>query len=215
MSGVPPGAGPGASHRLLSEKRLCLATHNAGKAREVAALLSEHGIAVVTAGELGLPVPEETETSFVGNASLKALAAARASGMVSLADDSGFSVAALDGAPGVYTADWAERPDGSRDYAQAMAKVERLARHSADRAAWFSCALAVAWPDGHVEAFLGEAPGRWVWPPRGGRGFGYDPMFVPDGEALSFAEMEPGRKHAISHRAAAFRMLREACLPTS
>ncbi|HEY8613646.1 MAG TPA: non-canonical purine NTP pyrophosphatase, partial [Roseomonas sp.] len=121
--------------------------------------------------------------------------------------------AALDGAPGVYTADWAEQPDGTRDYAAAMAKVERLARHARDRKAWFSCALALAWPDGHVEAFLGEAPGQWVWPPRGAAGFGYDPMFVPDGETLSFAEMDPARKHAISHRAAAFRLLSEACLP--
>nr|WP_245215292.1 non-canonical purine NTP pyrophosphatase [Pararoseomonas baculiformis] len=198
---------------MLAEKRLCLATHNAGKARENAALLAGHGIEVVTAGELGLPVPEETETSFIGNATLKALAAARASGMVSMADDSGFSVAALDGAPGVHTADWAEQPDGTRDYAAAMAKVERLARHSPDRKAWFSCALALAWPDGHVEAFLGEAHGEWVWPPRGEKGFGYDPIFVPAGEAQSFAEMDPARKHAISHRAAAFRLLAEACLP--
>ena len=201
------------AHRPLTEKRLVLATHNAGKAREVAALLAGHGIAVVTAGELGLPVPEETETTFIGNASLKALAAARASGTVALADDSGFSAAALDGAPGVYTADWAEQPDGTRDYTKAMAKVERLARHSPDRAAWFSCALVLAWPDGHVEAFLGEAHGRWVWPPRGDHGFGYDPMFVPEGETQTFAEMDPARKHAISHRAAAFRMLEEACLP--
>jgi XTP/dITP diphosphohydrolase len=179
----------------------------------VAALLAEHGIEVVTAGELGLPVPEETETTFIGNATLKAQAAARASGMVAMADDSGFSVAALDGAPGVYTADWAEQPDGTRDYAAAMAKVERLARHAADRKAWFSCALVLAWPDGHVEAFLGEAPGRWIWPPRGAKGFGYDPMFVPDGEALTFAEMDPVRKHEISHRAAAFRLLSAACLP--
>ena len=201
------------AHRPLVEKRLCLATHNAGKAREVTALLAEHGIEVVTAGELGLPVPDETETSFAGNASLKALAAARASGMVAMADDSGFSVAALDGAPGVYTADWAEQPDGTRDYARAMAKVERLARHSPNRRAWFSCALAIAWPDGHVESFLGEAPGGWIWPPRGRSGFGYDPMFVPEGETLTFAEMEPSRKHAISHRAAAFRLLSAACLP--
>lgn len=198
--------------RRLSEGRLLLATHNAGKAREVAALLSGHGIEVVTAGELGLPVPEETETSFIGNATLKARAAAKASGMVSLADDSGFSVAALDGAPGVYTADWAEKPDGTRDYAAAMAKVERLARHARDRRAWFSCALVLAWPDGHVESFLGEAHGEWVWPPRGAAGFGYDPMFVPSGESQTFAEMDPARKHAISHRAAAFRLLSAACL---
>ena len=199
--------------RPLTEKRLVLATHNAGKAREVAALLAEHGIEVVTAGSLGLPVPEETESSFIGNATIKALAAARASGTVALADDSGFSAAALDGAPGVYTADWAEQPDGTRDYAAAMAKVERLARHSPDRKAWFSCALVLAWPDGHVESFLGEAHGEWVWPPRGEKGFGYDPMFVPDGETQSFAEMDPARKHAISHRAAAFRLLSEALLP--
>ncbi|MBP0493713.1 RdgB/HAM1 family non-canonical purine NTP pyrophosphatase [Roseomonas indoligenes] len=199
--------------RALTEKRLVLATHNAGKAREVAALLAEHAIEVITAGSLGLPVPEETENTFVGNATIKALAAARASNTVSLADDSGFSVAALDGAPGVYTADWAEQPDGTRDYAAAMAKVERLARHSPDRKAWFSCALVLAWPDGHVESFLGESHGVWVWPARGEKGFGYDPMFVPDGETQSFAEMDPARKHAISHRAAAFRLLSEACLP--
>jgi len=200
------------THRRLAETRIVLATHNAGKARENAALLAAHGIAVVTAGELGLPVPEETEASFVGNATLKALAAARASGLTAMADDSGFSVASIDGAPGVRTADWAERPDGTRDYAAAMAKVERLARHAPDRAAWFSCALALAWPDGHVEAFLGEAHGTWTWPPRGERGFGYDPMFVPDGRDLTFGEMEPAEKHAISHRAAAFRLLSAACL---
>ena len=207
-------------HRLVTGTRLILATHNAGKARENAALLAERGIAVVTAGELGLPVPEETADSFLGNATLKALAAARAGGMLAMADDSGFSVAALDGAPGVRTADWAERPDGTRDYAAAMAKVERLARHAPDlvrgaRAAWFSCALVLAWPDGHVEGFLGEAHGDWVWPPRGARGFGYDPMFVPAGQALTFGEMEPAAKHAISHRAAAFRLLSAACLPPS
>jgi XTP/dITP diphosphohydrolase len=201
------------SHRRLAERRICLATHNAGKARENAALLAEYGITVVTAGELGLPEPAETETSFIGNAKLKALAAARASGMVAMADDSGFSVAALDGAPGVHTADWATMPDGRRDYTAAMAKVERLARHASDHAAWFSCALALAWPDGHVEAFLGEAHGHWLWPPRGDRGFGYDPMFMPEGEVLTFGEMKPDRKHAISHRAAAFRLLAEACLP--
>jgi len=200
------------THRPLTETRLLLATHNAGKAREVSALLAEHGIAVVTAGELGLPVPEETETTFVGNATIKALAAAKAGGMVALADDSGFSVKALDGAPGVYTADWAEQPDGTRDYAAAMAKVERLARHAPDRGAWFSCALVLAWPDGHVESFLGEAHGTWVWPPRGEKGFGYDPIFVPEGETKTFAEIDPALKHRISHRAAAFRLLKAGCL---
>jgi XTP/dITP diphosphohydrolase len=200
------------SHRRLAGPKLVLATHNAGKVREVAALLAPWGFAVVSAGELGLPEPAETEESFLGNAGIKALAAARASGLPALADDSGFSVAALDGAPGVRTADWAETPAG-RDYTMAMGKVEKLARHAADRRAWFSCALVLAWPDGHTEGFLGEAHGQWVWPPRGAHGFGYDPMFVPEGHAETFAEMTPEAKHEISHRAAAFRLLRDACLP--
>ena len=200
------------SHRRLAGPKLVLATHNAGKVREVAALLAPWGFAVVSAGELGLPEPAETEDSFLGNAGIKALAAARASGLPALADDSGFSVAALDGAPGVRTADWAETPAG-RDYAMAMGKVEKLARHAADRGAWFSCALVLAWPDGHTEGFLGEAHGQWVWPPRGAHGFGYDPMFVPAGHTETFAEMTPEAKHEISHRAAAFRQLRDACLP--
>jgi XTP/dITP diphosphohydrolase len=200
------------SHRRLTEARVALASHNAGKVRENAALLAPHGISIVSAKELGLPEPEETEDTFLGNATIKALAAARAAGMVALADDSGFSVAALDGAPGVRTADWAETPAG-RDYAMAMAKVEKLARHAADRRAWFSCALVLAWPDGHVEGFLGEAHGNWVWPPRGENGFGYDPMFVPDGGRETFGEMTAAAKHAISHRAAAFRQLAAACLP--
>ncbi len=199
------------SHRLLTETRIILASHNAGKVRENAALLAEYGVTVVSAGELGLPEPEETEDSFLGNARLKALAAARASGLVALADDSGFSVAALDGAPGVRTADWAATPSG-RDYAMAMAKVEKLARHARDRRAWFSCALVLAWPDGHTEGFLGEAHGSWTWPPRGERGFGYDPMFIPDGHTETFGEMNPALKHGISHRAAAFRQLAAACL---
>jgi XTP/dITP diphosphohydrolase len=167
---------------------------------------------VVSAGSLGLPEPAETEESFLGNARIKALAAARAAGLPALADDSGFSVAALDGAPGVRTADWAETP-GGRDYTLAMGKVEKLARHAGDRRAWFSCALVLAWPDGHTEGFLGEAHGHWVWPPRGTQGFGYDPMFVPDGHAETFAEMAPAAKHAISHRAAAFSRFAAACLP--
>jgi XTP/dITP diphosphohydrolase len=199
------------SHRILTETRIVLASHNAGKVRENAALLAEYGVTVVSAGELGLPEPAETEDSFLGNARIKALAATKASGLVALADDSGFSVAALDGAPGVRTADWAETP-GGRDYAMAMAKVEKLARHAADRRAWFSCALVLAWPDGHTEGFLGEAHGRWIWPPRGERGFGYDPMFVPDGHTETFGELDPALKHGISHRAAAFRQLAAACL---
>ena len=200
------------SHRILAGSKLVLATHNAGKLREVAELLAPWKLEVVSAGSLGLPEPAETEESFLGNARIKALASARGSGLPALADDSGFSVAALDGAPGVHTADWAETPDG-RDYAMAMAKVEKLARHSADRRAWFSCALVLAWPDGHMEGFLGEAHGSWVWPPRGTNGFGYDPMFVPDGHTQSFGEMAPEAKHAISHRAAAFAKFSAACLP--
>jgi XTP/dITP diphosphohydrolase len=199
--------------RRLEAKRLVLASHNAGKVAECAALLEPYGISVVSVSALGLPEPAETEESFLGNARIKALAAAHASGHVALADDSGFSVVALEGAPGVHTADWAETPQG-RDYARAMAKVEHLARHDPNRRAWFSCALVLAWPDGHTEGFLGEAHGHWVWPPRGTKGFGYDPMFVPEGGTLTFAEMEPAAKHAISHRAAAFHQLAAACLPS-
>ncbi len=200
------------TRRRLAGGQLVLATHNAGKLREVAELLAPWGFEVVSAGALGLPEPAETENSFLGNARIKALAAACASGLPALADDSGFSVAALDGAPGVRTADWAETPTG-RDYAMAMGKVEKLARHAADRRAWFSCALVVAWPDGHTEGFLGEAHGAWVWPPRGANGFGYDPMFVPVGGTETFGEMTPTAKHAISHRAAAFALLSADCLP--
>ncbi len=200
------------TRRRLTGGKLVLATHNAGKLREVAALLAPWGFEVVSAGALGLPEPAETEDSFLGNARIKALAAARASGLPALADDSGFSVAALDGAPGVRTADWAETPSG-RDYMMAMGKVEKLARHASDRRAWFSCALVVAWPDGHTEGFLGEAHGAWVWPPRGANGFGYDPMFIPAGGTETFGEMTPAAKHAISHRAAAFALLSAHCLP--
>ena len=200
------------TRRRLTGGKLVLATHNTGKLREVAELLAPWGFEVVSAGALGLPEPAETEDSFLGNARIKALAAARASGLPALADDSGFSVAALDGAPGVRTADWAETPTG-RDYAMAMGKVEKLARHASDRRAWFSCALVVAWPDGHTEGFLGEAHGSWVWPPRGANGFGYDPMFVPVGGTETFGEMTPAAKHAISHRAAAFALLSAHCLP--
>jgi XTP/dITP diphosphohydrolase len=201
-------------HRRLSRgEKIVIATHNAGKLREVAALLAPHGIEVIGAGALGLPEPEETETSFLGNARIKAHAAARAAGMPALSDDSGFSVAALDGAPGVYTADWAMRPEGGRDYALAMGKVHDLAKHAVDRAAWFTCALVLAWPDGHEEGFEGKADGAWVWPPRGARGFGYDPMFVPQGRLETFGEMDPAEKHRISHRAAAFALLAAACLP--
>ena len=199
--------------RLLRGERIVIATHNKGKLREVAALLAPYGIETVSAGDLGLPEPEETEESFIGNATIKARAAAKASGLPALADDSGFSVAALAGAPGVRTADWAIQPDGSRNYADAMRKVMDAAQDFEDRTAWFSCALVLAWPDGHLEGFEGRAMGQWIWPPRGERGFGYDPMFLPDRREETFGEMDPAEKHRISHRAAAFRLLSAACLP--
>ena len=199
--------------RLMRGDRIVIATHNKGKLREVAALLAPYGIETVSAGDLGLPEPEETEESFIGNATIKAKAAAKASGLPALADDSGFSVASLAGAPGVRTADWAMQPDGSRDYADAMRKVMEAAQDFEDRTAWFSCALVIAWPDGHVEAFEGRATGHWVWPPRGAHGFGYDPMFVPDGRDDTFGEMDLAEKHRISHRARAFALLSAACLP--
>jgi XTP/dITP diphosphohydrolase len=201
-------------HRRLGRgERIVIATHNGGKLREVAALLAPHGIATVSAGALNLAEPEETEDSFLGNAGIKALAAARAAGLPALADDSGFSVASLAGAPGVRTADWATQPDGSRDYADAMRKVMEVAQEFEDRTAWFTCALVIAWPDGHTEGFEGRAMGHWTWPPRGARGFGYDPMFVPGGRAQTFGEMDPAEKHRISHRAIAFRLLAASCLP--
>ncbi|OYW95809.1 MAG: non-canonical purine NTP pyrophosphatase, RdgB/HAM1 family [Caulobacterales bacterium 32-67-6] len=197
--------------KLEPGARLVVATHNPGKARELAAIL-ENRFDLVTAGELGLPEPEETETTFVGNALLKARAAARGSGLIALADDSGLSVAALDGAPGVYSARWAG-PD--KDFALAMAKVEsRLeATGLKDRAAWFTCALAVAWPDeGPALVVEGRLDGQLVFPGRGDRGFGYDPIFVPQGGQETFGEMDPAAKDAMSHRALAFAKLKAALL---
>jgi len=188
--------------------RLVAATHNPGKARELAALL-EGRFEVVSAGDLGLPEPNETEATFMGNAVLKARAAADLSGTIALADDSGFSLAALDGAPGVLSARWAG-PD--KDFASAMAKVEARLQETDpnDRRAWFTCALAVAWPEGPVVVVEGQVLGEVVFPPRGDRGFGYDPIFVADGERLTFGEMDPARKDAISHRARAFAALKAA-----
>lgn len=205
------------THRKLPPGRLVIASHNAGKVREIRALLEPYGIEPVSAGDLGLPEPEETGTTFAENALLKAHAAAQGSGLPALADDSGLCVAALGGAPGVYTADWAEKQphEGGpgRDWYMAMGKVEgKLAELSpdADRSAYFTCTLALAWPDGHAELFEGRAHGTLAWPPRGTMGFGYDPVFVPLGRGQSFAELDPAEKHAISHRADAFRKLVEA-----
>jgi XTP/dITP diphosphohydrolase len=184
------------------------ATHNPGKARELATLL-EGRFTVVSAGELGLPEPDETESTFTGNALLKARAAAQASGQVALADDSGLSVAALDGAPGIHSARWA---GPTKNFTDAMAKVEQRIEEgdSRDMAAWFTCALAVAWPDGPAVVVEGRIDGQLTFPPRGGKGFGYDPIFIPEGGKLTFGEMEPEAKDAISHRALAFAKLKAA-----
>ena len=195
--------------RIERPDRLVIATHNPGKLKEIAALLEPLGIACVAAGDLGLVEPAETEDSFAGNALLKARFAAAGSGLPALADDSGLCVEALSGAPGVYTADWAETGQG-RDWRLAMEKVEqRLAAlgPGASRKAAFHCTLALAWPDGKSALFEGQCPGTLVWPPRGDRGFGYDPMFVAEGETETFGEMDPARKHSISHRARAFAKL--------
>ena len=194
--------------RRFTDGKLVLATHNKGKAREIGDLLAPYHIEVVSAAELGLAEPEETGTTFIANAELKAKAAAEASGLPALADDSGLEVAALDGAPGIHSARWAGK---ERDFGAAMTKVEEALAGAADRRANFTAALALCWPDGHCEIFEGFVHGRLVWPPRGDRGFGYDPVFVPNGHAITFGEMDPAKKHTMSHRADAFRQLVAAC----
>lgn len=195
--------------RKLAPGRLVIASHNEGKVREIRALLTPFGIDPVSARELDLPEPAETGTTFFANAELKARSAADLSGLPALADDSGLCVDALGGDPGVFTANWAETTDGTRDWGLAMRKVEDAlaAVPNAGRDAHFVCVLALAWPDGHVEWFEGRAEGSLTWPPRGTVGFGYDPVFVPLGDTRTFAELEPEEKHAISHRADAFRKL--------
>lgn len=199
--------------RAFRETRLVVASHNAGKVRDIGDLMRPFGVATVSAAELDLPEPEETETSFEGNARLKAHAAARASGLPALADDSGLAVEALGGEPGIYSARWAETPAG-RDFGHAMLtvwdKLEALGAPEPRRAA-FICALTLAWPDGHDEIFLGRCEGRLVWPPRGLKGFGYDPIFVAEGEEITFGEMDPETKHSMSHRADAFLQLVATC----
>ena len=200
--------------RKLTPGKLVIASHNQGKVREIRALLAPFGIEPVSAGDLGLPEPEETETSFAGNALIKARASALGSGIVALADDSGLMVDALGGAPGVYTADWAEKRafEGGpgRDWYMAMGKVEgKLAELGADvdRSAHFICTLAIVWPDGEEAVFEGRISGSLVWPPRGGKGFGYDPVFLPQGQTQTFGEMDPDAKLAMNHRADAFAKL--------
>jgi len=197
--------------RRFAGPKLVIASHNKGKLREIAELLSPYRVDALSAGDLGLPEPEETGITFIANAELKALASARGANLPALADDSGMSVDCLGGDPGIYSARWA---GPSKDFSVAMRKVWDAVQATGTTrkiTAQFVCALTLAWPDGHVESFQGVLPGQLVWPPRGERGFGYDPMFLADGQTLSFGEMEPAAKHAISHRALAFRQLIDAC----
>ena len=201
-------AGRSKAARQFAGDVVVIASHNPGKVEEIAVLLSEFGIEARGAGELGLAEPTETGASFAANAILKARAAARASGQSALADDSGLEVAALAGRPGIHSARWAGR---TRDFGAAMLKLHDVLGEAADRRARFVCALALCWPDGHREVFEGEVRGHLFWPPRGTRGFGYDPVFVPEGRTRTFAEMAPDEKRRISHRADAFRRLVGEC----
>ena len=205
------------TRRLLPDTGLVVASHNPGKVTEIVELVAPYGLKVSTAAELALPEPEETGSTFLANAELKAVAAAKASGLPALADDSGLEVVALGGAPGIYSARWA---GPTKDFGLAM---QRLNAELASRGAWrqggppranFTAALCLAWPHGETAAFDGRVFGHLVWPPRGAKGFGYDPMFVPEGGTLTFGEMEPDAKHAISHRARAFERFVRACLGT-
>ncbi len=199
--------------RKFSGDRLLIATHNKGKLEEMEHLLKPFGVSVVGAAEMDLPEPEETEDTFVGNARIKAHAAAKATGFPALSDDSGITIDALGGAPGVYTADWAETPNG-RDFVMAMTRAHdelEIKNAPHPRFAQFRCTLVLAWPDGHDEAFEGVMPGHLVWPMRGDNGFGYDPMFVPEGFDITFAEMDRWEKNKISHRARAVKQFIAGC----
>jgi XTP/dITP diphosphohydrolase len=211
--------------RKLEDKTLIVASHNAGKIQEIRDLIGPLGFSAKSAADLNFIEPDETSTTFEENAKIKALASAHASGLPALSDDSGIVVDALDGAPGVYTANWAETADGTRDFAMAMQKVETALQEKGAttpdaRTARFVSVLCLAWPDGHVELFRGEVAGKLVWPPRGTSGFGYDPVFQPDGYDTTFGEMtaeekhgwKPGDAHALSHRARAFKLFAETCL---
>ncbi|WP_428374422.1 RdgB/HAM1 family non-canonical purine NTP pyrophosphatase [Lichenicoccus sp.] len=201
------------SRRLERGDRLVLASHNAGKLAEFEQLLAGTGVELVSAARLGLPEPEETADSFAGNAALKAHAAAAASGLPALSDDSGFCVRALVGAPGLYSARWA---GPGRDFSVAMQRVRDAVAASADPAdtrAWFISVLCLAWPDAEARSFEGRIDGSFAWPPRGGNGHGYDPVFVPDGDTRRFAEMDDAEKNAISHRARSFALFAAGCLP--
>ncbi len=200
-------------HRQFSGKKLVVASHNQGKVREIGELLAEYGVEPVSAAELDLPEPVEDGDTFIANAKIKALAAAKRSGEISLSDDSGFAVDALNGDPGIYSARWA---GPGKDFGIAMQSVKNKLDELGDQAntqSSFICALCLAWPDGHTESFEGRVWGNFVWPPRGDKGFGYDPVFVPKGGTQTFAEIDPMEKHAISHRADAFAQLIDACFP--
>jgi len=196
--------------RPFTEQKLVIASHNPGKVREIEELLSLWSIEVVSASELNLPEPEETGLTFVANAKLKADAAALGANLPALADDSGLAVDALDGAPGIYSARWGGE---AKDFNAAMVRVNTEIGNNLDRGARFVCALALTWPDGHSEVFEGDVRGSLVWPPRGDKGFGYDPMFLADGDTGTYGEIDPARKHENSHRAVAFRALIDACFP--
>ncbi len=194
--------------RHFDGSKLVIASHNKGKVREIGDLLEPFGVETVSAGDLGLPEPVEDGLTFIANAEIKALAAAKASGLPALADDSGLEVKALGGEPGIYSARWA---GPTKDFTLAMAAVVDKLGEADDKAANFTCALTLAWPDGHMESFEGKVFGEITWPMRGNKGFGYDPIFVPEGFDTTFAEMEPAAKHAMSHRAIAFKHLIDAC----
>lgn len=197
--------------RRFTDPELVIASHNKGKVAEIGDLLSAFGLIVSSAGDAGVEEPEETETTYIGNARLKALHTMRATGKPALADDSGLSVEALDGRPGIHSARYAQRPDGTRDFAFGMEKLGKELAPFDNKHAAFICALALAWPDEHVEVFEGKVTGILSFPPKGERGFGYDPIFTPNGHDQTFGQMDPASKHAMSHRADAFAKLVNGC----
>ncbi len=194
--------------RRFTGGKLVVASHNAGKVREIGELLAPFNADVVSASELGLPEPEETGLTFIANAELKALSASLGANVIALADDSGLAVDGLNGAPGIYSARWA---GPTKDFGLAMKKIENALGQNPDRNAQFICALSLAWPDGHCDTFEGKVAGKLTFPPRGSEGFGYDPIFIPEGFDITFGEMDPAKKHEMSHRADAFRQLVAAC----
>ncbi|UTW55486.1 RdgB/HAM1 family non-canonical purine NTP pyrophosphatase [Kordiimonas sp. SCSIO 12610] len=195
-------------HRHFDGNTLVIASHNKGKVREIGELLEPFGVKTISAGDLDLPEPVEDGDSFIANAEIKAIAAAKAANLPALSDDSGLEVVALNGEPGIFSARWG---GPEKDFTLAMHKVNEAMGNNENRTANFTCALTLAWPDGHMESFEGKVFGSITWPMRGNKGFGYDPFFIPDGYDMTFAEMEPAKKHAMSHRADAFKQLIDAC----